>query len=222
MLISFLPRYEPIRSTSSDGIRTYKSPIGNVPSVTTVLSGSRDNSGLAAWKDAIGEEKAEKIVSRACFRGDMHHDNLQNYLEKGIQPTLNMISTKYWKSSINFYKQIHRTLICEGQVWHPAGYSGAFDCLAYLSPEDKQPSLIDHKTADKPKKPDALYDYKLQAAAYVAGCNYVYKDYGLDIQNAYIVVAVANSPAQIETLDRETLDQLYFHFIARLERFYIK
>mgnify|MGYP007061966109 CR=1 FL=1 len=222
MLIPFLPKFEPVRATSAEGTRSYKTPIGSVPSVTTILSGSRDNSGIAAWRDSIGEEKADKIVARACWRGDLHHDNLENYLVHGIEPNLNFVTEKYWKSTIDFYRTIHHTLLCEGQIWHPAGYAGAFDCLAYLSPSDEQPTLVDHKTADKPKKPDAIYEYKLQAAAYVAGCNHVYKSYGLDIQQAKIVVAIANDHAQIETLDRDTLDQLYYHFLARIERFYIK
>jgi hypothetical protein len=79
--------------------------------------------------------------------------------------------------------------------------------------------LCDWKTADSPRKPDKIYEYSLQCAAYVAAANYVYGHMGLNITQAKIVVAIADSAPQIETLDARALEQLYKHFLARLQRF---
>ena len=221
--IPFLPKYESIRKPTPDGQRQYDTPIGLVPSVTTVLSGSRDNTDLELWRAHVGEERADEITAAACYRGDLHHKLIEDYLLHGTQPKLNMVSERYWKSTADFLTTIDRAILCEGCVWHPKGYAGAFDCLAYLKDDDgTQPTLLDWKTADRPRKPDKMYDYKCQVAAYVAAANWVYAKQGLDIQRAKIVVAICNSQPQIEVVERDSLNQLFDHFLARLERFYIK
>ena len=220
-MITFLPKYEPLRVTAPDGIRKYDTPVGKVPSVTTVLSGSRDNSAIELWRESIGEAKADEITETACWRGDMQHDNIQYKLETGKEPKLNFVSQKYWKSTRPFLDTVGRTLICEGAIWHPKGFAGAFDCLAYLDDDTDQPTLCDWKTADRPRKPNKMYDYQVQVAAYAAALNFVYAKQGLKVRRAKIVVAIANSKPQIETVEEDALNQLFQHFLARLERFYL-
>ena len=66
--IDFLPKYESVRK-SEEGKRLYQTPEGTYYSVTTILSGTRDESSLVAWRESIGEERAERIVRTACHRG---------------------------------------------------------------------------------------------------------------------------------------------------------
>lgn len=213
-----LPRYEPVRTHINEE-RLYTTPVGAVPSVTTVLSGSRDNSGLEAWRESVGHERADFISSYACFRGNGHHENIERYLTDGTEPEFSFSFTPYWKSSRAFLDTIDAPLLLEGAIWHPDGFAGTLDCIAYLTEDGTQPTLCDWKTADSPRKPDKLYDYSLQCAAYTAAANYVYGHMGLNITQAKIVVAIANSQPQIETLDARALEQLYKHFLARLKRF---
>lgn len=219
--IPFLPKYESIRVTADDGSRQYETPVGRVPSVTTVLSGSRDNTGIELWRESVGEERAKQITETACWRGDMHHENIENLLMFGKKPTLNMVSQKYWKSTEQFLTTIRRTVLCEGCIWHPKGYAGAFDCLAFLDDDTDQPTLCDWKTADRIRKPDKIYEYQVQVSAYRAALNWVYAKQGLKVRRAKIVVAIANCKPQIETVEEDALDQLFQHFLARLERFYL-
>jgi len=216
--IEFLPKYESIRM-SEDGKRLYRTPEGNYYSVTTILSGTRDESGLVAWRESIGEEKAERIVRTACHRGDTHHANIEHLLLTGEEPKLNLLSKGYWKSTRTFLGTIHKVLVCEGAVWHPDKFAGAFDCLAYLNEDDEQPTLLDWKTADSIRKPDKMYEYSLQVSAYTEACNYVYAAQGLKIRQAKIVVAIPDAEPQIETLDAKALTQCYRHFKARVQRF---
>lgn len=216
--IRALPRYEPVRTHINEE-RLYSTPVGSFPSVTTILSGSRDNSGLEQWREAVGHERADFISSFACFRGEGHHLNVERYLTDGTEPEFSYAFTPYWKSTRAFLDTVDAPLLLEGAIWHPDGFAGTLDCIAYLSEDGLQPTLCDWKTADKPRKPDKIYDYSLQCAAYAAAANYVYGHMGLNITQAKIVIAIADSPPQIETLDSRALEQLYKHFLARLKRY---
>lgn len=216
--IPFLPRYEPVRSHDGDE-RQYDTPLGDKHSVTTILSGSRDNSGIALWRESVGEERANFISSFACFRGNGHHLNIERWLTDGAEPAYSFATTPYWKSTRAFLDTIDKALLLEGAVWHPDGFAGTLDAICYLTEDGAQPTLCDWKTADTARKPDKIYEYALQCAAYTAAANYVYADFGLNITQAKIVVAIADSPPQIETLDARALEQLYKHFLARLRRF---
>lgn len=213
-----LPRYEPVR-THIDDDRLYDTPVGRFPSVTTVLSGSRDNSGLEQWRESVGHERADFISSFACFRGEGHHLNVERYLTDGTEPEFSFATAPYWKSTRAFLDTVDTPLLLEGAIWHKDGFAGTLDCIAYLAEDGHQPTLLDWKTADTPRKPDKIYDYSLQCAAYTTAANYVYGHMGLNITQAKIVIAIADSPPQIETLDGRALEQLYKHFLARLKRF---
>ena len=217
--IRALPRYELTRRTTEDGDRVYETPLGPCASVTSILSSSRDQSGLQMWRESVGEAKAQEIVDLACFRGTKHHEAIERFLEDGTEPRFDFLSTPYWKSSRPFLDNIDQTLISEAAVWHPAGYAGACDCVAYLKDDDLQPSLIDWKTKNSPCKPLQLYDYSLQCAAYAAALNHVYGHLGLHIARAVVVVAIPDEPCQLEWLDADALRQLFQHFLARKERY---
>lgn len=213
-----LPRYEAVR-VSEDGQRMYQTPEGSFYSVTTILSGSKDMSGITEWRESIGEKEADRILKVACARGDATHLNAENWLLTGEEPKLNLLTRPYWKSIRPFLDQVKKPLLLEGAVWHKDGYAGTLDCLATLHEFGDEPILLDWKTADKPKKKDRLYDYSLQCAAYVNAANYVYANLGIKIRQAKIVVAIADDICQVETLDEDALAQLYTHFRARLSRF---
>ena len=213
-----LPRYEPVRSHDGDE-RLYSTPVGACPSVTTILSGSRDQSGLEAWRESVGPERADFISSLASHRGTKHHEAIELFLADGVEPTFDFLQTPYWKSSRPFLDTVEKPLLMEGAIWHPDGFAGTLDCIAYLSEDGLQPTLLDWKTADALRKPDKIYEYSLQCAAYTAAANHVYGHLGLHITQAKIVIAIADSPPQIETLDARSLEQLYKHFLARLKRF---
>lgn len=213
-----LPRYEPIRS-HTDGERTYDTPVGSLFSVTTILSGSRDNSGIEQWRESVGHERADFIRDLACFRGEGHHSNIERYLLDGTEPEFNFLLSPYWKSFKPFLSRIDGPLLMEGAIWHSDGYAGTLDCIAYLKDDADQPTLLDWKTADRPCKPDKLYEYSIQLAAYRQAANYVYAHMGLVIDRALLVVAIPDESFQLHELDKRALDQLYKHFLARLQRF---
>ena len=214
-----LPRYEAVR-VNEDGQRMYQTPEGKFASVTTILSNTKDNSGIQLWRESIGEKAADRILKLACARGDATHLNVENWLTTGQEPETDFFTESYWKSIRPFLDEVDKPLLLEGAVWNSKDrYAGTLDCIATLKESGDEPILLDWKTADKPKKKDRLYDYSLQCAAYVRAANYVYANLGLEIKKAKIVIAIADQQHQVETLDKDALDQLYTHFKARVIRF---
>lgn len=217
--LTHLPAYEPVRQFNEDGEREYITPLGVATGVTSILSSSRDNSGLQLWREGVGEQRADFIRDLAAFRGTAHHTNIENYLREGTKPPFSFLTDPYWRSSWPFIETIETTLLQEGALWHPDGFAGTCDCIAYLPEDDLQPTLLDWKTADKPLAPLKVYDYCLQVAAYVAAANYVYASHGLNITRAVIVIALRAQPHQVEYLNAKALTQYFKHFQARLKRY---
>ena len=212
-----LPTYELIRHDGEE--RTYSTPEGRFPSVTTVLSGSRDTSGLDEWRESVGEARAAEITHIACTRGTRHHEAIETFLKTGAEPPFNFLTTPFWKSTRDFVTRIEHPLLMEAPIWHPDGYAGTIDCVAYLPESGPQPALLDWKTASKPCKPFKLYEYSIQLGAYTAALNHVYRPQGLQIAEAYLVVALPNQTPQIEHYTADALHQLFRHFQARLQNY---
>lgn len=87
-----LPRFE-LESEDTPKGRLYKSPIGDLKSVTTILNEKLDKTWLKNWEKKIGKEEADKIRNSATSRGNVLHDLLEKYLlneeidTKKIMPT---------------------------------------------------------------------------------------------------------------------------------------
>ncbi len=219
-VIRALPLYELVRHDSEEGPREYSTPAGRFPSVTSVLSGTQDRSGLDQWRDSVGTKRADEILHVACARGTGLHNAIESYLTTGNPPAYNTLVTPYWKSVAPFLQKVERTLLLEAPVWHPEGYAGSIDWLGYFyDTTGSQPELADWKSADRLPKATKVYTYSLQLAAYVAALNHVYKPQGLHITRARLVVSTPCRHAYIEVFDQSALEQLFQHFRARLQRF---
>lgn len=216
--ITELPVFQLNRITT-DSERTYDAPIGLARSVTTILDATRDRAALEQWRESVGHKRADEIRDMAAWRGTKTHEMIEHFLMTREEPEYHFTATPYWKSLKSFVTGVDAPLIMEAPVWHPDGYAGTLDCLAYLYPEDVQPTLIDWKTADKPLKPWKLYEYSVQLAAYRQAANHVYEPYGLQINKAVIAIGLPDEYHDPHWLDEEALDQLYQHFLGRLQRF---
>lgn len=214
-----MPVYELIRHDSDTADREYTTPDGRFPSVTAVLSGSRDQSGLEAWRESVGQERARVITETACFRGSALHSGIETFLTDGSTPAFSFLVTPFWKSVEPFVRTVEHPLLMEAPVWHPAGYAGTVDCVAYLPESGSQPYLLDWKSATKPCNPQKKYEYAIQLGAYTAALNHVYKPQGLCITEACLVVAMPCQAPQVERYGEDDLRQLFRHFQARLERY---
>jgi len=197
------------------GGRHYKTEFGWVGSVTTKLQRSKDMTSLNEWRAWKGEEQADLILKVAGGRGSKLHKIVENYLLTQKKPKFCLLAGPYWNSIRPFILKIKHSTLIEGAVWHPDGFAGKLDHLGYHKDDGGLISLNDWKSAEKPANEEKLYDYKLQVAAYVAAAEYVYRDFGLLIPRARIVIAIPDAECQVEVLNRDQLKQLFIHFQAR-------
>lgn len=204
-----LHRYTYTR-TEVGGHRHYETPVGTLPSVTSILRKSKDSSGLDAWRRRVGVKHADMVSREASERGTQLHRDLEMFFTEGVWPDE---PSGYLVSVFPFLERLSTVDLVEGVVWHPYGFAGAVDLVAQV---DGNLAVVDWKTASRPKRKEWIEDYRLQVAAYVAAVNYVYD---LSIEHGYIVIAVDNEPVQVFEESGDELSDSWQGFIKRLQAF---
>jgi hypothetical protein len=166
--------------------RVYVDDSGNkIPSVTTILSATKDMTHLIAWKKRIGEDKAKQITSESAGLGTTMHAHLEAYVLGEERPGGN----NYGRLMA---KRMADTIIAEGlidvdEVWgveshlyYDTLWAGTTDLVGmYMG----RPAIMDFKTTIKPKKREWVEDYRLQLAAYAMAHNNIH---GTDISTTVV------------------------------------
>ena len=161
--------YDNLESHTGKTRRTYSTPDGvKYPSITTVLSILSEDS-IAQWRKRVGDETANKISTRASLRGTKVHEAIEKYIDN---MSWNNIIKEYTPDVIESIINVRDIL--NGRIGKVYGqelplYSdhlrvaGRVDCVAEF---DGKISIIDFKTARKPKNRDWIKSYFCQEAAY--------------------------------------------------------
>lgn len=162
--------------TRTDGFRTYGTPSGIHPSVTTILDATSDKSGLIAWRERVGEEEANRIVKAAVGLGGLMHKHLEDYmmgLERPSGTNHVRIQAKKMADVVIEHGLCHVDEIwgIESPLYYPGLYAGTADLVGVF---DGSPAIMDYKTARKMKTSDMIENYFLQGAAYLEAHNEVY------------------------------------------------
>jgi genome maintenance exonuclease 1 len=159
--------YEDLTTQNVDGKRLYVTPEGKkFPSVTTVLSiNTRD--AIMEWRRRVGSEEANRVSSFAASRGTRVHtmverylDNRDDYLEKSNHLTRHNFETM--RPVLD--KRLSKVILQEAPLYSEhLGLAGRVDCVGVF---DGKLSIIDFKTASKPKRWDWIHNYFMQETAY--------------------------------------------------------
>lgn len=170
--------------------RVYATPDGErLPSVTTILSATKDMTHLNEWKKRIGEAKAQQIVTEAAGRGTTMHKNLECFLA-GVprvsgNNVIHQIANKMADVIIaNGLSKVNEVWAMEQSLYYKGLYSGTTDLLGVY---DGEPAVMDHKQSNKEKKESYVDDYRMQLVAYIMAHN---NTYGTDIRRGVIFMAV--------------------------------
>ena len=64
------------------GTRVYDIVGSRLPSVTTIISATKDQSFLIKWKNRVGHEEAERIKNYSSKRGTAMHKFIEKYIQE--------------------------------------------------------------------------------------------------------------------------------------------
>ena len=213
--------YHTLKQVNKNGKRVYETPSGTTPSVTTILSKTKDQTGLNAWKARVGEQEAQRIVTEAAGVGTALHNNLEKFLagEKRV-PGNNLVHVQANKMADiiieNGIADVDEVWGIEQGLYYPEMYSGTTDlCGVYKG----NPAIMDFKQTNKPKKKERVDDYYLQMAAYATAHN---KVYGTDIREGHIFMCSRDLQYQQFDLWPDEFDYWADQWLDRVAEYYIK
>ena len=148
---------------SIDGVRYYNVNDRPMVSITSVTSHFNKHI-FVDWRKRVGEDEANRITKRATNRGTKTHELIEKHLlNEEVEldnPSTKMLFTQAKKvlQNINNIYALEKSLYS-----NELGVAGTVDCIAEYNGEL---SIIDFKTAAKPKPREWIENYFVQAAAY--------------------------------------------------------
>ena len=200
--------------------RVYLTPDGEkLPSVTTILSSTKDMTHLNEWKKRVGEENARRITTEAAGIGTAMHANLERYLcGMERQPGNNQVHVQANKMAEviiqNGLKNVNEVWAMEQSLYFPGLYSGTTDLCGIFN---GKPAIMDHKQTNKPKKEEWVEDYKLQLVAYAMAHNEVY---GTDIKTGVVFMCSRDLQYQQFEVTEETFPKYRDMWLDKVEEYY--
>lgn len=200
--------------------RVYATPDGErLPSVTTILSSTKDMTHLNEWKQRIGEEKANAITREAASVGTAMHANLERFLTgEQRQPGNNPVHVQANKMADliieNGLTNVDEVWAFEQSLYFPGLYSGTTDLIGVYK---GNPSVLDYKQTNKPKKEEWVEDYKIQLVAYAMAHNEVY---GTDIREGHVFMSSRCLKYQQFDLWPDEFSKYQDMWLAKVEEYY--
>ncbi len=213
--------YKDVRRKKVNGKRHYEGEGKFLPSVTTIISATKDEAdqkGLQAWRNRVGEETAEKIKNQAATVGTAMHKYLECHI-KGVgyddQTNEGVIGKRMAKVVIEkafpFINEIWGT---EVTMYYPTFYGGTADCVGLW--HDK-PAIMDFKQTNKPKKIEWIEDYFVQLAAYSMAHDALF---GTKMEAGVILMASRGLEFQMFTIDGQRFEDYKYKWLKRCEKYF--
>ena len=153
--------------------RLYLTPDGDaLPSVTTILSKTKDKTFLKQWRAKVGEANAEKIIRDSAQIGTALHLYIERLVNGEKYKDLTKIGIQAEKMAKKIveeaFKDITEVWGSEVHLYNPGKYAGTADMIAIYK---GRPAIIDFKQTNRPKKREWIQDYLMQLAAYAQAHN---------------------------------------------------
>ena len=159
----------------STGKRLYDVGGFRLPSVTTILSQTKDTSFLTKWKAKVGEAEAERIKNVSSKRGTFMHTYLEKYIlgvgYEDLTPLGQAARPMAQKIIEIGLAPVDEYYGSEITLHYPGLYAGSADLVCSHNGRE---TIVDFKQANKPKNKDWIEDYYLQCSMYAMAHDYVY------------------------------------------------
>jgi ATP-dependent exoDNAse (exonuclease V) beta subunit len=176
--------------------RTYHTPDGSFPSLTTILGKTANNPWLEAWKARVGEEEAARVSREATDRGTLVHEIAERHFNgEDVLTSIHNLPADIRQMSQDLIKAVSigiEEIYGQEQVlWSSKyRYAGRTDMVGIWK---GKPTIIDFKTSKKPKQVTQIRDYFIQCCGYAVAHNEMY---GTAIKDCVVVITIDGKPAQ--------------------------
>lgn len=176
--------------------RTYHTPDGSYPSLTTILGKTANNPWLEAWKARVGEEEAARVSREATDRGTWVHEIAERHFNgEDVLNTMHNLPSDVKQMS---YDLIQAVSLGIEEIWgqeqvlwsNKYRYAGRTDMVGIWK---GKPTIIDFKTSKKPKQATQIRDYFIQCCGYAIAHNEMY---GTGIKDCVVIITIDGKPPQ--------------------------
>jgi len=172
--VQIIKKYNYAELKRQDGdTRLYLTPDGEaLPSVTTVLSKTKDKTFLKKWRQKVGEKKAEQIIRDSAQIGTALHLYIERFVNGEQYKDLTKIGIQAEKMAKKIIDESFKDLTeiwgSEVHLYYPGRYAGTTDMIGVYK---GRPTIIDFKQTNRPKKREWVQDYLMQLSAYAVAHN---------------------------------------------------
>ena len=218
--IKFNAKYNYVKGTQIEehGSRTYDVSGYRLPSVTTILGATKDQTFLKDWKAKVGEKRAEEIKNHSSRRGTSMHKFLESYVTgvgyddlTGIGQEAKPMAEKVIEVGLTPVEEYYGS---EVTLYYPGLYAGSTDLVCLHNGKE---TVVDFKQANRPKKKEWIEDYFMQIAAYAMAHDYVHNSH---IEQGVIMVCTPDLYYQEFLVNGAELRQWKHKFLKRLDMYY--
>jgi genome maintenance exonuclease 1 len=166
-----------------------------VPSVTTILSSTKDKAHLEEWSRRIGEEEAERIKNEAALVGTHMHNVVERLLlNRPLETPRTWLQVRGYRMGYTliekFFPYVDEAWGTEIPLIYPGRYAGTSDFIGVYK---GKPCIVDFKQTNKMKKRAWIEDYFVQLAAYAVAHN---QQHATDINQGVILMVSQEGEVQ--------------------------
>ena len=212
--------YKDVTRITDHGSRLYDVLGMRLPSVTTILSQTKDQSFLTAWKNKVGHENAERIKNNSSNRGTIMHKFLEKHVEgigyddlTTLGREAKAMAQKIIEDGLSKVSEYYGS---EVMLYYPDLYAGSTDLVCM---HNGMETIVDFKQSNRPKREEWVEDYYLQIAAYAMAHDHMF---GSQIQQGVIMVCTPDLYYQEFKCEGEKMRHYRHEFLKRLSQFHGK
>lgn len=201
--------------------RIYHTPVGDLPSVTSVLGQTADDEWLKEWAQRVGLAEAERIRDEAADIGTKMHGHIEDLLlrkpervptDKNDAEGLKLARQAAW-TSLRRVKLVRATECVLYSAKY--GFAGSCDLVCDWAVADCL-AIVDHKSSRGSK--EKAGDYALQVAGYAVAHDEMYPELG-PVQCAVVSITSRYGKSSLFVLRGEELAEAKRAWFARLATF---
>jgi genome maintenance exonuclease 1 len=206
-----------VREDRPEG-RVYVYGDTKLPSVTTILSSTKDNKELDAWAERVGQEKAALIKNEAATVGTHMHMVMDRMIAcRDLPRPTNWLMLRGYEMGyrlINtFFPNVDEIWGSEVSLYYPEKYAGTADMVCVYR---NKPCIVDFKQSVRPKKKEWIRDYFHQLSAYAMAHDIVH---GTSIDQGAILISVQDGTTQEFTTSGREFQQYKAEWMRRVETY---